>query len=339
MLVIQKVLAISDTRTQLGVITMNKHKKLSALFRFEKIKQPKLLYISALFGGIFSIGVAAQSQPYSQLSKQLDIMNNIFTSSLQADGNKPLKNTKIESLYLAGQGIVFTVNSPKSYSWNRHAYSYSFSDSVASVEPLAPLPPVAPVAPKEHASDFEYFNSDELAEQMESAYELQREYFRDFRDQQRDLAYELRDLERESKDLAYQLRNVSKAEKIALVEEQKTIEKAKAKIEKARIALKEKSQKMKKQQQISKAKNLAERKEHYRKLASALVETLCTYGNSLKALPKGEHVSLVLKSAGDKVERGYQDKVLVLTKRDITACAIDKISAEKLLTSAKNYQF
>ena len=312
---------------------MNKQVKLAHFSIKRKTKLQQLLCISALLGGVVCGGVIAadEQQPYGKLSKQLDIMNNIFVSSLQAQQDKPLKSTRIESLYLAGQGVVFTVKSASNFSWSRNGFNFVFPEVIA---------PVAPLAPSGGNDSFEFFdNSDEIAEQMESAFEQQREYSREFREQQRDLAYDLRDIERESRDLAYQLRNVSKKEKKELVEEQKALSKQKAKLEKSRVLLAKKSKEMEKQQKINKEKNLAARKDHYQKLTASLIETLCTYGNSLKALPKGEHVSIVLKSAGDKVANSYQDKILVLTKRDIGACSIDKISAEKLLASTKSYQF
>jgi uncharacterized protein with WD repeat len=312
---------------------MNNKIKLTHFSKKRKTKFQQILWLSALLGGMVSGGVIAaeEQQPYGKLSKQLDIMGNIFVSSLQALQDKSLKNTRIESLYLAGQGVVFTIKSANNSSWSRNGYSFVFSGGEV---------PVPPVAPLEGSNSFEFFdNSDELAEQMESAFEQQSEYSREFREQQRDLDYELRDIERENRDLAYQVRNVSEEEKKELVEKQKVISKQKAELKKSRVVLAEKLKKLEKEQNIVKEKRIAMRKKHYQKLTTSLVETLCTYGNGLKALPKGEHLSLVLKSAGDKVSKNYQDKVVVLNKSDINACSTDKISAEKLLSTAKTYQF
>lgn len=307
--------------------------KITSYLTKHKAKFQQLVCIGALYTGIASAGsvVAAELKSYGELSKQLNIMNNILVSSLQSQSDKSLKHTKVDSLYLAGQGVVFTIKSPRRSSWGGNSFSFSFSDSV---------PSVAPIAPMVDDINFEFFEQEvEIEEQMESAYEQQREHHREFREQQRELAYDLRDLERESRDLAYQLRNVNEKEKKELVNAQKSITKQKAEIKKAREVLAKKSKEMKKKQKMTKEKKIAERKKHYQKLTTSLIETLCTYGNSLKSLPKGEHVSLVLKSAGDKVANSYQDKILVLTKRDINACVVDKISAEKLLSSTKSYQF
>jgi hypothetical protein len=315
---------------------MNKQVKVTNPLARHKAKFKKLLGLSALCTAMFHmVGVSAEEQkPYDKLSKQLDIMNNIFASSLKSQQNPSLKSTRIESLYLAGQGVVFTINSSDSFSWSRNGFNFILPD------PIAPVAPATPSSGIEREVEFEFFeHSEELIEQMESAYEQQREHSHQLRDEQRDLAYELRDLERESRDLAYQLRNVSKEEKVELAKEQKAVKAQKAELEQKRAALTLKSKEMKKQQQANESKKLAARKEHYQQLTTTLVETLCTYGNSLKALPKNENVSLVLKSAGDKVARSYQDKILILSKKNITECAIDKITAEKLLASTKSYQF
>lgn len=315
---------------------MKKQTKLTKPLIQGKIKLCQLLCVGAIFSGIVSAGsiAAAEQQPYEELSKQLDIMNNIFTSSLQSQQETPFSNTKIDSLYLAGQGVVFTIKSAHRTTWDSNAFGFYFPDVVDPVEPIAPI------SPSRDGARFEFFdNNPELIEQMESAYEQQREQNRQFRDQQRDLAYELRDIERENRDLEYQLRNVSKEQKKELIEEQENLSKKRDKLEKMRIALTEQSKAMKKKQQIDQAKKITERNEYYHKLTTSLVETLCTYGNSLKALPKDEHISLVLKSAGDRVVNNYQDKILVLTKRDINTCVIDKISAAKLLASTTYYQF
>ncbi len=82
-----------------------------------------------------------------------------------------------------------------------------------------------------------------------------------------------------------------------------------------------------------------ERKEYYSMLSGALVETLYLYGNGLKSIPKNEHVTLIVKSAGDKLGRSYKDKIFVFTKKDISDCSSDKIDTKKLLAKAEKYQF
>lgn len=296
----------------------------------------KLLSALAMSACLMTVSVAAADGAgrYDNLSKQLAIMNNIFTSSLQAQNDEKLRGTKVDSIYLAGQGVVFTVNSVNSFMW-RQGFNFVMPDIVA---------PVAPVPSASAESDFKYFSNDEnIVIQIESAqeeHEQHQDHYRDLRDQQRDLAHQLRDLERESKDLAYQYSNVDKEEKTALKSEQKKLERQKVALTKNQKALAKRSKQFQVQQQKQQVQRQKQRSEQFALLTSSLVETLCTYGNSLKALPRNEHVSLLFKSAGDKTARsGYKDQIYVFNKKDIAACANDSITSSKLSSKAIHYQF
>ncbi len=279
-----------------------------------------------------SVAAADSATRYDNLAKQLTIMDNIFKSSLQAQDNKKLSRAKVNSLYLAGQGVVFTVSSASSFMWSEQGFNFVMPDIVA---------PVAPLSPGEDSNDFVYFSDDEnVVIQIESTREEQQEHYRDIHEQQRDLAYDLRDLARESKELHYQLRHVDEKEQLKLKAEQKALTERKVVLEKSQKSLAKKSKQMQVQQQKQQAKKQQQRSDNYALLSASLVETLCTYGNSLKALPSNEHVSLIIKSAGDKTGRsGHKDQIYVFNKKDITACANDKITTTKLSSGAMNYQF
>ena len=279
-----------------------------------------------------SAQAADNTENYKALSKQLTIMNSIFKSSFQAQDNKALRSAKVDSLYLANQGVVFTVTTTNSYFLNSHGYSFVMPDIVA---PIAPVPPVGGDV------DIEFFSDDEeIIIRMESEHEEHIENYRDLHEQQRELAYELRDIARENKDLTYQLRNVEKAEQAKLKAEQKALVKQKKELEKVKVRLEKKSKEMKAKKQQQQQKRLKQRTEQYALLSTSLIDTLCSYGNSLKALPNDEHISLIIKSAGKQSERkGYNDQVYVFNKKDILACSSDKISSEKLISKANKYQF
>lgn len=279
-----------------------------------------------------STQAANSTEDYKALSKQLTIMNSIFKSSFQAQDNKALRSAKIDSLYLAEQGVVFTVSTANSYYFGSHGYSFVMPEIVA---PAAPVPPV------DGDVDIEFFSDDEeIIIRMESEHEAHIENYRDLHEQQRELAYELRDIARENKDLTYQLRNAEKAEQAKIKAEQKALVKQKQELEKVKIRLEKKSKEMKAKKQQQREKRLKQRTEQYALLTTSLIDTLCSYGNSLKALPKDEHVSLIVKSAGKQIERkGYRDQVYVFSKKDILACSSDKISSEKLISKANEYQF
>lgn len=285
------------------------------------------------------------AQDYAGIHKQLDIMSDIIKSSVAIqDGRKRSKITGIDSTYLSGQGVVFTISSGSS---SRHWGNYNFNFTMPELPPLPPVPPVTG-----RGDDIQIFEADideTVSEALETAtegyeraievIEENRDIFRDLRNEQRDLAYEVRDLERESRDIEFQMRRANDERKKELISESKQLAKEKAKLEQARKQLDARVEEMKKQQAQKQQEQAKERVAFYQGLTSSIAETLCLYGNGLKSLPKNENVSVILKSAGDKVGRRYKDKIFVFSKKDISACSSDKINVAKLLEKGNGYQF
>jgi len=214
--------------------------------------------------------------------------------------------------------------------------------------PVPPIPPVGAIGSVDvDFSDFEV--NETVSQALESASEgyeraievmhSSREIHRDLKEKQRDLSYELRELDRENNDLAYRLRRANDKNKEELRGEIKEVEQRKVALEVDRKALAIETVKLKEKQQQEKAQRVKERAAYYNGLTSSLAETLCLYGNGLKALPKTESVSIILKSGGKKEERRYKDKIFVFSKKDISDCSSDRINTAKLLKKATAYEF
>jgi len=282
---------------------------------------------------------------FDNMHKQLDIMSNIIKSSASVqNGRKNSAITGVESTYLKGQGVVFTINSSShSNRWG----NYNFNFVMPDIPPIPPLSDLGDVLDDEH--EFTVEINEDVTHAMENATnsfekamdELNddREIYRSLRDQQRDLSYEVRDLEREKRDIQYQLKRADKDTKSKLMEEIKQLESKRIAIEKSRVDLSAKSAELRKQQDVKKQEQEKERVHYYQKLTTSLVESFCLYGNGLKAVPKNENVSLIIKSAGNKDGRRYKDKIYVFSKEDILHCAIDKITPKQLLAKGNGYQF
>jgi hypothetical protein len=292
---------------------------------------------------------AADNNQYAGMHKQLDIMSNIIKSSVSVDeGRKGSRITGIESTYLKGQGIVFTINSS---SGDKHWGNFNFNFAMPDF-PVAPIAPVAPVVPSRSSNDeieLENRINKSVARSMEEAsqayehamesFEHNREGYRELREEQRDLSYELRDVAREKRDIEYKLRRADNDDKKELKSELAQLNKQSAKLAANQKEFKAKSDKLQMKQQAQKIEREKARGSYYQGLKASLTETLCLYGNGLKALPKNEHVSVILKSAGEKVGRRYKDSILVFSKSDISACSADKITVSALTQKSENYQF
>jgi hypothetical protein len=308
----------------------------------------------ALFALTVTTVKAAENNQYAGMHKQLDIMSNIIKSSVSAqESRKGSRITGIESTYLKGQGIVFTINSSSGHNrWGN--FNFAMPDF-----------PVAPLASSSSSSSSSIYSSnDDIAlenqmnksvfrsmeeasqayEHVMESFEYNREDYRELREEQRDLSYELRDVAREKRDIEYKLRRADDENKKELKSELTALNKQAAKLALDEKAFKVKSEQLQKKQQAQKVEQEKARGAYYQGLKTSLTETLCLYGNGLKALPKNEHVSVILKSAGEKASHNnkgirYKDIIIVFSEKDISDCSADKITVSKLTQKSQNYQF
>jgi len=320
----------------------NLSQKAQSQLSLTKITTKIALVSSAL---LFAFSAHSAEKSYDNLHKQLDIMNNIMLSSAKASSNSRHSLIRsIDSLYLQGQGAIFTITSNHGGSSHRQ-----FFQMVSPIAPVAPSVPVAPVSRMPPMSDgdrgvmvdddFDIEFSEHELERVIEVFEQQREGARELRSEQREIAYEMRDIARERQDIEYQLQRVEKSTKDKLAKKLKKLEKEQVVLNKNKAKL---DQKVLQQNKQIKEQNTAQQKarvEHFSALNNTLVETLCLYGNGLQAVPSEEHVSLIIKGAGNKSRQGYKDQILVFNKKDINACANSKLTAKKLLTKAEQYQF
>ncbi len=307
---------------------------------------PSTLILPCLLMSVTGFAAEQDNDQYSGIYKQLSIMSDIIKSSVSdKSARQPSQINSIQSTYLRGQGVVFTISSAAN---NRQWGHYNFN----FVMPEMPEMPVAPIAPEVNQDFREKYDIDvneTVSKALESAadgyervvevFEHNRDKTRAFRDQQRDIAYRLRDVEREKRDLNYQLSRATddrkaelKSEIYKLTEQEKTY---RGQLQK----LTELNNKVAAEQKVEQEKRSQERSNYYQQLAVKLTETLCLYGNGLKALPKNEHVSVILQAAGEKSAGRYKDSILVFSKEDITSCSADKITAVSLMNKGKAYQF
>jgi hypothetical protein len=102
-----------------------------------------------------TVTLAADNGEYAAMHKQLDIMSNIIKSSVSDQGGrKGSKITSIESTYLKGQGIVFTINSSSGNNqWGNFNFNFAMPDFPAV--PVAPIPPVPPSRSSNNDAEYE----------------------------------------------------------------------------------------------------------------------------------------------------------------------------------------
>ncbi|GHE81243.1 hypothetical protein [Thalassotalea profundi] len=294
-----------------------------------------------------TLSVHSATPELDDMYKQLKIMNNIIRSSaVDRSKSNVVELSSVNSTYLKGQGIVFTINSSSRYStWRNQSFNFSLPEVPEFPEVSFGTPNVSNFDLPMNEKALAELTTNALEEAAES-YELaiesmesQQEKYRELRESQRELHYRAREIERETRDIDYQLRLAEKDEKEKLLSKKEKFSEKRDALEKKSKELRKKAVALKKAQDQKRQKQLEERGTYYSKLALSLADTFCLYGNGLKALPKNENVSVILKSGGDQDKSRFKDKIYVFSKQDISSCSADKISAEQLLTKGFGYQF
>lgn len=70
-----------------------------------------------------------------------------------------------------------------------------------------------------------------------------------------------------------------------------------------------------------------------------LFALVCNYATGLRALPEGEHLTLVLKGLGDESESRRDDRIHVLSKSSMQSCLQGEQASAQLRGSARTYSF
>ena len=101
---------------------------------------------------LITLGANAQEN-YQDMHKQLNIMNNIITSSVGDQGsNSAGRINNVDSFYLHDQGVVFTISTNSN--GNRWG-NYNFNFAMPAIAPIAPVAPVSKMPPSHVQMNFD----------------------------------------------------------------------------------------------------------------------------------------------------------------------------------------
>lgn len=288
---------------------------------------------AALMSGVAQ---SASAPDYSAVQKDMDILSNILqTASKPADQSSRRwrhHDLNIESIYLANQGMVFTIDLPGAH-WGARIAA-----------PLAPLPPLPPKfsyhmdgeehevhmpAPEEleaavadamesvaetmHEFGFEFQHNEKTRSEMSEVRDALHKAARDYRDWQRKFAEANRN------------KSTSDAEKQKLRE---SMEKSKQAFDLSRKNYHAKAEKLR-------AESAKKWQEQIQQMESTLLDALCAYSSSTRRLGNNENVSLILQNAGVGEDK---DRVWVISKPLLDQC-VGKIQESGFLRkSALQYE-
>jgi hypothetical protein len=302
-----------------------------------KFSLPILAYSLLAFTTLVNANQGNVDQ-YTTLHKQLAIMSNVIKSSTKYGvENEAPKISTIETTYLKGQGVVFTVKTSSRF-FNMSRFNFSMPD----IPDMPRVPVVADISDRFDGDIGEIIEDamDVASQSWEMAVEStrdDREAYRELRGKQRELKAKKREVAREANDLTYQLRRADKKSKVELAKQQAKLAKHQKQLELENKKLVQKVAQLKVKQKAKKAQRTKQQQNYYQSLSKVIGESLCSYGNALKALPKNEKVSVILKGAAQQQQ--HKDKIYVFNKQDILNCVIDKISSTKLVANSEQYEF
>lgn len=305
----------------------------------------KNLIAATIVGALMtSVPVSAATEELKTLNKELEIMSGVIDTALkQSSPRKGLRYRSLDSTYLAGQGVVFSVSVRNSQS------GFSLRNIFSHV-PEAPMPPVTII---DGDSQFEVEFEEEwevVAAEMEEAGQRLAEIFhesndqiRELRDRERELEWERRELERRTRDLEFELRQSGKERSEDIKEELKEVSNELAQLDSQEKELESYATKMEQEQQARvEAQREAQEKAYKQFLANfegSIGDTLCRFGSGLRGLPDNEHISFVLEQFSRDDKGDMQDRIYVFSKEKVKSCVQERIDASLLLSSARVYTF
>lgn len=284
---------------------------------------------------------------YKNLSKDLEIMENILQTALrQKNEKKAICFQSINSIYLADQGILFEVST----TGDRSHFGSMLHSFGHVVPPIPPIPAIQ-FSGREGTHimkvDVDMAETERYIEKIEAMaeeFEENSERLHEIMEEQREIEWDIREKKRELKDRNFEMRHAKDKRKKELQKEAVALQKEIASLgAKAKRIDVEKSQyesiqrKKVAEQKVSYKKNVNDFFVHFENVVS---DTLCRYGSGLKSLPVEENITFRIKNLGivenEAVKRNH-DKVYVFSKKSVKDCVEDKIDPSKFMGEAHKY--
>ena len=304
---------------------------------------------------LVSANIVAEELPEKRLNsikRDIKVMTNIIRTTLS--DNLGHKVGQLNGIYMAKQGMLFTVSSNRSF-------SFHFSDHGFSGAPIAPLAPRAPKAPvpvitADNMDEIEESTMEIVEAAMEMA-ESQIDIYSDIdwsnysrrdrdefkrekkalRNQQRELERQARSLERDVREIERKIRDAEfeqelqdgKKNEAKIASLEKELNKYTDSLSSIVAKIQEKAEALRKKAEQARKKHQAKQEKQLLAMEQAISQTVCDFGAGLRSLPKGEHITFNIQ--------GKDNRLYVFDQKSILSCADGKIDAEKLLSRAIKY--
>ncbi len=287
-----------------------------------------------------AVAMAAKND-YSKIRRDTSVMAGIINGAFQDNDSCKGCRVKVETTYLAQQGVVFTI---KSYAvrgfaiGGDHDSHGSFYDvqSLESLESLEHIPEMVNSILVNVGDSLEDITTRiEVVEEFEDVDFNRRHVFID-RSSVRELSRRTRDLEFQMRDYEIELLHAEdeverKRLEASINSLEKDIEELAAEREGVNKKYETARKEREKEREAQRAERDRKRTEILASTQEVIMQTFCDYGSTLKNLPNDEYVSVVFERSKDD-----HDSIFVLDKDQVTNCKSD---GSGLIKQALTYQF
>ncbi len=282
------------------------------------------------------LGSEKTAQQLEKTIKNVRIMEGILSTATETKSGD--SRARIESLYLANQGVVFWVD-PRTRHF-KHGIEFNFN----AIGPF--IDEVMETVEEELESTLEWqmdgddsFDFSHLEHPTPPEFELispgreHSEELREWVNQYKTYADEMRQAFAEQRQLAEEMRRYHR-ELRKSARDSEAEQKARASLDKTRQSYQQLKKNIDKKMAEAKAKREALSRRQFQALLHDLVSTLCDYGSAMRTLDKNEHITFVVEDAG---EGRREDMVYVFKKADIDQCTLNDQAAAEVLAKATRY--
>lgn len=323
-------------------------KKSKFLYNTHSKQKPALRARSTSFALILGLAACFPSfalTDYKALSKELEIMDSVMATSLkQASESETITVRDLQTNYLAGQGVVYSIATS-----NKSRHIRYGDDVFISASPAPPFPSRSETGghrfeEAEQAEQAEIEDAIEHAmEEVEYAFGRDSQQLRETRSSARTIDWRLRESERHAQDLEFEMQNADKERKTEIQAQVTKLTKQNKSLNDQKLKLQEMANKIqgeqKQKREAQKAAMVKANKAFLDAFEESVSDKLCRFGAGLRALPKNEHITFILNNFNRNVSNESTDRIYVFTASDVTKCVQEKMDVKQLLAKATVYNF
>ncbi|MYA36286.1 MAG: hypothetical protein F4030_02610 [Gammaproteobacteria bacterium] len=296
--------------------------------------------LPAVLAAFLAFPAVAQEDLYDPLKRNVEAFTGMLEQALELDGGLfGLGGERIDSMYLAGHGLVLEVRS------NLANARSQLNLVVLNNSVLALRQGDNPFAMLARQSE------DEAEDAVDTAISQAGEYARILRDADgvdddsfEQLRVEIESLRQENRDGVERLRELTEELSASALEQGERFEQALSELTAEMGQLRERAEEMADELREQSESAQLERAERWQQdvasLELRLTGAMCEYGASLRELPSNENVTVILNGLGDESSGGGRaDLVHTFSKSDLLACAEGDIDPALLGERSGRYSY